>query len=145
MLQTDIQTDISPSAGPQLPRTGWRCRCYIKRRGDSSSGLADSPNPVRLKYGDACLQARISLGVRLAQLRKKAGITSDMTAEEVEAALKHAKADTEAEAEAERLQKERAAEEVGLLNFPVIWSVTIHETQSMMLRLRQRWHQYLLP
>ena len=85
------------------------------------------------------------MGVRLAQLRKKAGITSDMTAEEVEAALKHAKADTEAEAEAERLQKERAAEEVGLLNFPVIWSVTIHETQSMMLRLRQRWHQYLLP
>ena len=55
------------------------------------------------------------MGVRLAQVRKKAGVTADMTAEEVEAALKHAKADTEAEAEAERLQKERAAEEVCLL------------------------------
>ena len=52
------------------------------------------------------------MGVRLARLRKKAGITSDMTAEEVEAALKRAKADTDAEAEAEKLQKERAAEEV---------------------------------
>ncbi|CAK0783709.1 hypothetical protein CVIRNUC_006908 [Coccomyxa viridis] len=60
---------------------------------------------------DMDVRARISLGVRLAQLRKKAGITSDMTAKEVEAALKHAKADSEAEAEAQRLQKEKAAEE----------------------------------
>ena len=55
----------------------------------------------------------------MAKLRKKAGITADMTAEDVEAALKHAKADTEAEAEAERLQKEKAAEEVRWLNAPV--------------------------
>ena len=94
---------------------GWRGRLH-ERRGASSRGLADSLVPVLLpEHHDACLQARISLGVRLAQLRKKAGITSDMTAKEVEAALKHAKADSEAEAEAQRLQKEKAAEEVQLL------------------------------